>query len=600
MSYGIQAYSSIFFTGPVDCKWHEYGRWSKCSVECGSGFQARRRKISTIPRNGGMKCNPKDRVITRPCSRPKCQSDLLLLNSVDCRWGEFGDWSKCSKECGGGIQTRSRSVVQRAKNGGKTCKGQLTQTRGCNSNPCSVDCQWGEFGDWSKCSKECGGGIQTRSRMVIQESEYGGNSCKGQSTQTQQCNLEPCSADCQWGEYGEWSKCTKTCGGGTQFRSRSIARVAEGNGKACKAGDSIQERICNDNPCQVDCQWGEYGEWSKCSQECGGGTQIRTRSVLQEAKNNGKTCKGHPTQTRECNLTPCSVDCQWGEYGEWSECSKDCGGGTQTRSRPIVQEAKNNGKNCKGLPTQTKECNSNPCPIDCQWGEYGEWSKCSKNCGGGTQIRSRPIYREAKFGGKTCKGQPSQTRQCNLMPCSVDCSWGEYGEWSKCTKSCGGGTQTRLRSVAQVAEGNGKTCKGDSVQQRICNDIPCQVDCQWGEFGEWSKCSQDCGVGTQVRSRRVIQEAKNGGKTCFGSKTQTRSCNLHPCPVDCQWGEYGEWTECNKKCGSGVQSRYRFVFAAEMNGGQPCQGSSFETRSCNDQACTEPGMITSRNRKKYQ
>ena len=49
--------------------------------------------------------------------------------------------------------------------------------------------------------------------------------------------------------------------------------------------------------------WSEWSEWNKCSAECGGGTQARTRNC--QNVNGVLTCEGESTQTRECNTQPC-------------------------------------------------------------------------------------------------------------------------------------------------------------------------------------------------------------------------------------------------------------------------------------------------------
>ena len=56
---------------------------------------------------------------------------------------------------------------------------------------------------------------------------------------------------------------------------------------------------------------------------------------------------------------------------------------------------------------------------------------------------------------------------------SVDCTWGEYGDWSQCTESCGGGTQNRLRSHETQAMNGGADCEGTNVEERICNAHKC-------------------------------------------------------------------------------------------------------------------------------
>ena len=49
------------------------------------------------------------------------------------------------------------------------------------------------------------------------------------------------------------------------------------------------------------------------------------------------------------------------------------------------------------------------------------------------------------------------------------------------------------------------------------------VNCQWGEWNQYTKCFTICGVGNQTRSRSKKVTEKYGGK-CYGSSTQTKSC----------------------------------------------------------------------------
>ena len=56
---------------------------------------------------------------------------------VDGGYSDFGDWSVCSAECGGGIQTRTRTCTNPAPaHGGADCVGDSTETRECNTQAC--------------------------------------------------------------------------------------------------------------------------------------------------------------------------------------------------------------------------------------------------------------------------------------------------------------------------------------------------------------------------------------------------------------------------------------------------------------------------------
>ena len=54
--------------------------------------------------------------------------------------------------------------------------------------------------------------------------------------------------------------------------------------------------------------------------------------------------------------------------------------------------------------------------------------------------------------------------------------------------------------------------------------------------------------------------------------------------VNCTWDEWEAWSTCSASCEGGSQSRYR-KRNRELYGGNPCNGSSIETRVCNNETC---------------
>ena len=63
-------------------------------------------------------------------------SFLISYIAADCKWGSFGPWSGCTKTCGGGFQTRTRTVETPAANGGSDCVGDASETRACSTGAC--------------------------------------------------------------------------------------------------------------------------------------------------------------------------------------------------------------------------------------------------------------------------------------------------------------------------------------------------------------------------------------------------------------------------------------------------------------------------------
>jgi len=82
--------------------------------------------------------------------------------------------------------------------------------------------------------------------------------------------------------------------------------------------------------------------------------------VLPDCEQN--KCSGplEPYCKKTCNL--CPVDCQYGEWSPWTRCSKTCDGGEKKRSREIIVQAKNGGKACGKKSKDTQICNNVFCP----------------------------------------------------------------------------------------------------------------------------------------------------------------------------------------------------------------------------------------------
>ena len=61
---------------------------------------------------------------------------FLILYLVNCKYGKWGQMSKCSKTCGGGTQFRTRGIEVKKAHGGKDCEGDAKETQSCNNQDC--------------------------------------------------------------------------------------------------------------------------------------------------------------------------------------------------------------------------------------------------------------------------------------------------------------------------------------------------------------------------------------------------------------------------------------------------------------------------------
>ena len=57
------------------------------------------------------------------------------------------------------------------------------------------------------------------------------------------------------------------------------------------------------------------------------------------------------------------------------------------------------------------------------------------------------------------------------------------------------------------------------------------VNCEYSDWGPWSKCDETCGGGHQTQTRKVVRHAWYGGIKCTEEGlVNKRACNEHACP----------------------------------------------------------------------
>ncbi|XP_020632434.1 coadhesin-like isoform X5 [Orbicella faveolata] len=575
---------------PVNGNWSEWSDWNECTVTCGGGEQNRFRSCDNpLPAFGGKPC-PGERQGTRPCNEFPC--------AVDGRWSEWKDWEICSVTCGGGTQSRIRTCTNPPPaHGGKDCIGEGVITRACNEDPCPVDANWSEWSEFSPCTLSCGGGTHTRSRTCTNPPpKFDGQDCVGEGVDVQPCNTLPCPVDGKWTVWRGWSICTRTCGGGVQGRSRTCTNPPPAFGGAQCTGAREETRSCNEEPCPGDGKWSAWKAWTPCTVTCAGGTQSRSRTCTNPPPTHGgKECSGNGDETRSCNGRPCPVDGRWTRWSDWDACPVKCGGGFQARSRSCTNPPPAfGGAMCAGQRQQVQACNVQPCGIDGNWARWQRWSVCTKSCGGGTQDRTRTCSNPPPaYGGRDCRGKNKEARSCNNRPCPVDGNWAAWKAWGRCSRTCGGGTQVRSRTCTNPPPAfRGLRCPGRGTETQSCNeDIPCPVPGGWSYWGYWGRCSVSCGTGIQYRYRTCTNPPPAfGGAQCLGYNSQSYICYREDCPVDGSWGRWERWSRCSATCSGGKKRRERYCNKPRpSNGGKDCPGDGVEVIRCNTKPCSVDG-----------
>jgi len=221
---------------PVDCTWNEWEH-GECSVTCAGGTRVDTRTIATEEMHGGF-CDPEGDLRVETCNTQECPP-------IHCEWDEWivGD---CSAECGFGTRTNTRTKLVEEANGG-TCSGQASEIVECMEKECPVHCEWNDWVE-GECSKECGGGMKTNTRTEKVSAEHGGEECPGPDSEEVSCNEHECPVDCTWSEWTQ-GPCSVSCGEGSQVNTREMFPEMFG-GNPCE-GDAAETVTCTLDDCPV-------------------------------------------------------------------------------------------------------------------------------------------------------------------------------------------------------------------------------------------------------------------------------------------------------------------------------------------------------------
>ncbi|XP_055984656.1 properdin [Sorex fumeus] len=327
----------------------------------------------------------------------------------------------------------------------------------------------------------------------------------------------------------------------------------------------------------------QYEESSgKCQNLLGGGVSVENccLNTAYAFQNPGsKLCQA-------CRLP------QWSPWSAWSACSVSCTEGSQLRHRRCIGR----GGQCPEkvepgtLEWQLQACEDKSCcPEMGGWSNWGPWTSCSVTCSRGIRSRSRTCDRPAPKCGGHCPGGVKESEACDTKNvCPTHGGWAAWTPWSPCSISCHGGAQEPLQRRSRTCSAPepskqppGEPCPGPVYEQRTCRGLPpCPVAGGWGPWSSMSPCPVTCGLGRIQENRKCDHPSPQyGGPACTGDATRTHICNMAiPCPVDGEWGPWGQWSTCNRP-GTNI-----IINCQEIQGQQirsrSCKGRKFDGRRC--------------------
>jgi hypothetical protein len=178
------------------------------------------------------------------------------------------------------------------------------------------------------------------------------------------------------------------------------------------------------------------------------------------------------------------VDCDDSCPADVGGVSVEACGGMKYLTRIVIVSNNEFGMSCPPLfferknGTKGMKCNQFKCPVNCVMSEWSGWSACSKECGGGSQGKTRSILTKNKNGGSECD-TTLEEQPCNTGSCDRDCTLMPWTPWEPCSVACGGGLQKRMRHVDIPIRANGKcptATHADRLQEQECNTMDCYGD----------------------------------------------------------------------------------------------------------------------------
>ncbi|XP_075983028.1 papilin-like [Anticarsia gemmatalis] len=301
---------------PMPAEWVE-GPWSNCSEACrGDGISTRDVICQKIIAKGYPIIVPDFECIKLHGPKPEVTKECN--REVDCPNWYIGNWTACSQLCDEGNQTRDVVCRRKVNNrvqvlSDEECGSEKPAAmRACMNEVCQ-GLDWAAT-KWSGCDS-CFSKIRSREVSCMSESKkvYNDSFCDPHKRPVTE---EPCDPEklppCQAHWYATlWSKCSVDCGKGVQTRKvfcgqYRITNVTEISEERC----AKEKKLADMMPCEIpleQCpsQW-FAGPWGKCSKACGGGIQHREVKCLKGGEPSSDCSRTEvPLPKQSCNTEPC-------------------------------------------------------------------------------------------------------------------------------------------------------------------------------------------------------------------------------------------------------------------------------------------------------
>jgi len=345
------------------CEVTDWGDWSHCSTNCGTGTRTRTRDYAEIMESSS--CS-KELFENDSCEeRSGCSQDIIEETTqgprmrqppiqhrlptprkqvakkrrqfnhgdLECEVADWTEWSPCSVTCDNGYKIRTR-VYKMPFVLNRVCDNKrLIQKMDCRLTSC-----WGSDSDY----------YDQNDSPPPNENEYSLTDDSGPMTiqivekpNQPYCNEEPNPGYCkvqkdQWFFNATEGRCKRFiytgCGGNKNnfATEEECLDVCHPNSpdkrfNSLKSLSLVREDYLAEQPQQsyqtgprpVDCQVSEWSDWTACSASCGRGWVSMQRTILSEPQHGGRACPRKLIKRKKCKMIPCAANPSSWYQGNW-------------------------------------------------------------------------------------------------------------------------------------------------------------------------------------------------------------------------------------------------------------------------------------------
>ncbi|XP_048817064.1 A disintegrin and metalloproteinase with thrombospondin motifs 20 isoform X5 [Lagopus muta] len=482
------------------------------------------------------------------CRHGICVSREMETRPVDGEWGPWGPYSSCSRTCGGGIKSTTRLCNRpEPRNGGKYCVGRRMKFRSCNTDSCPKGKK--DFRE-QQCSEFDGkhfniNGLTSAVRWLP---KYSGISMK-----------DRCKLFCRVS--------------GTTSYYQLKDRVADGTPCGAETNDLCVQGLCRQAGC--DHVLNSKARRDKCG-ICGGDNS--SCKTLAGTFNRARYGYNVVVQIPKGAT---NIDIRQHSYSGKPEddnylALSDVHGNFILNGNFVVSMSK-------------REINIH--------GAIFEYNGSNNTV---ERINSTDRIEEELTLQVLCVGNlynPDVRYSFNIPieDRSDLFTWDPYGPWQDCSRMCQGIRRRRMTCIRRSDH--------VVVSDQRCEHIPpvpdvseeCNTECElrWHSIGK-SDCTSKCGPGYRSIEIHCMKYSVSKGLSALVDDRycadQQKPPTREPCHGDCtltSW-HYTEWSECSRSCERGVRTREAFCLnnLGRHLPDRECQElPRVVTQSCNEFLC---------------